>query len=80
MVLINIRRKVSCLCLFMTCLMSVILTDFVTEELEGGEVKEQPILKCVNDLAVENYTMREVFNMDSSVRLDAINNLGKNGQ
>lgn len=42
-----------------------------------GKIKEQTILKCVNDLAVENYTMKEVFNMDSSVRLDAINNLGE---
>ena len=62
-----------------TCVefMSVcICVEFITEDLDG-EMKEQPILKCVNDLAVENYTMREVFNMDSSVRLDAINNLGK---
>lgn len=49
--------------------------EFITEDCDG-KMKEQPILKCVNDLAVENYTMREVFNMDSSVRLDAINNLG----
>ncbi|KAF6030805.1 hypothetical protein EB796_010881 [Bugula neritina] len=52
--------------------------EFITEELDGT-LKEQPILKCVNDLAVENYTMKEVFNMDSSVRLDAINNLAKFG-
>jgi len=52
--------------------------EFISEDVEG-KIKEQPILKCVNDLAVENYTMREVFNMDSSVRLDAINNLAKFG-
>ncbi|XP_067932665.1 uncharacterized protein [Watersipora subatra] len=52
--------------------------EFITEDCDGT-MKEQPILKCVNDLAVENYTMKEVFNMDSSVRLDAINNLAKFG-
>lgn len=61
--------------LILYVLLSLIL-EFISEDVEG-KIKEQPILKCVNDLAVENYTMREVFNMDSSVRLDAINNLGE---
>lgn len=52
------------------------LVEFISEECDG-KIKEQPILKCVNELAVENYTMKEVFNMDSSVRIDAINNLCK---
>ena len=31
----------------------------------------------VQDQAVESYTMREVFNMESSVRVEAIENLGQ---
>ncbi len=36
----------------------------------------QPFWYAVQDKAVENYTMKEVFNMDSSVRVEAIENLG----
>ena len=31
----------------------------------------------MNDQAVESYAMKEVFDMDSSVRVQAIENLGK---
>ena len=31
----------------------------------------------IQDQAVESYTMKEVFDMDSSVRVEAIENLGK---
>ena len=35
-----------------------------------------PFFVRVQDQAVESYTMREVFSMDSSVRIEAIENLG----
>ena len=42
-----------------------------------GESDEyQPFWYAVQDRAVENYTMKEVFSMDSSVRVEAIENLG----
>jgi hypothetical protein len=37
----------------------------------------QPFWLRVQDQAVESYTMREVFDMESSVRVEAIENLGK---
>ncbi|XP_074642489.1 uncharacterized protein LOC141899829 isoform X2 [Tubulanus polymorphus] len=42
---------------------------------ETGEFR--PFWLKVQDQAVESYTIREVFNMESSVRVDAIENLGK---
>ena len=36
----------------------------------------QPFWIRVQDQAVESYSMREVFNMESSVRIEAIENLG----
>jgi hypothetical protein len=38
----------------------------------------QPFWSCIRMQAVESYTMKEVFNMDSSVRVQAIENLGIN--
>ena len=35
-----------------------------------------PFFLRVQDQALESYTMREVFSMDSSVRIEAIENLG----
>ena len=32
----------------------------------------------VKEQAIESYTMKEVFDMDSSVRVEAIENLGTN--
>ncbi|ELU15118.1 hypothetical protein CAPTEDRAFT_228584 [Capitella teleta] len=37
----------------------------------------QPFWSCIQLQAVESYTMKEVFNMESSVRVQAIENLGK---
>ena len=37
----------------------------------------QPFWPRVQDQAVESYTMKEVFDMDSSVRVEAIENLGE---
>ncbi|KAI0230421.1 hypothetical protein LSAT2_019216 [Lamellibrachia satsuma] len=42
---------------------------------EDGTV--QPFWLRVQEQAVESYTMKEVFDMDSSVRVEAIENLGK---
>ena len=39
---------------------------------------EDHFWKVINDMATENYCMKEVFNMRSAVRLPAIENLGKN--
>ena len=39
--------------------------------------KSYPFWLRVQDQAVESYTMKEVFDMDSSVRVEAIENLGK---
>ena len=39
----------------------------------------QPFYLRVQDQAVESYTMKEVFDMESSVRVEAIENLGKWG-
>lgn len=36
-----------------------------------------PFWACVQDQAIESYTIREVFNMESTVRVEAIENLGK---
>ena len=49
-----------------------ISTDFCTVD---GEF--QPFWLRVQDQAVESLTMKEVFSMDSSVRIEAIENLGK---
>ncbi|KAK2177786.1 hypothetical protein NP493_578g02004 [Ridgeia piscesae] len=46
--------------------------DFCTED---GEL--QPFWMRVQEQAVESFTMKEVFDMDSSVRVEAIENLGK---
>ena len=39
--------------------------------------KSYPFWLRVQDQAVESYTMKEVFDMDSSVRVEAIENLGR---
>ena len=39
----------------------------------------QPFWYAVQDKAVENYTMKEVFDMESTVRVEAIENLGLYG-
>ena len=46
-------------------------SDFCTED-----GKLHPFWLRVQEQAVESYTMKEVFNMDSSVRVEAIENLG----
>ena len=46
--------------------------DFCTED---GQL--QPFWMRVQEQAVESYTMKEVFDMDSSVRVEAIENLGE---
>ena len=38
-----------------------------------------PFFVRVQDQAVESYTMKEVFSMESSVRIEAIENLGSLG-
>ena len=50
--------------------------EFLCVEVDG-EIKKQTILKRANDLAVESYSMKEVFNLGSSVRIDAVKNLAK---
>ena len=50
------------------------ITEFCTVEDEF-----HPFWTRVQDQAVESYTMKEVFDMDSSVRVEAIENLGKDG-
>merc|ERR1712226_427230 len=37
----------------------------------------QPFWDRIQDQALESWTMKEVFNMESSVRVEAIENLGK---
>ena len=49
-------------------------TDFCTVD---DEVL--PFFVRVQDQAVESYTMKEVFSMESSVRIEAIENLGSLG-
>ncbi|CAD5125335.1 DgyrCDS13574 [Dimorphilus gyrociliatus] len=39
--------------------------------------EECPFWTCVQEQAIESYTIREVFNMESTVRVEAIENLGK---
>lgn len=51
--------------------LAVLLTEFCTVEDEF-----QAFWLRVLDQAVESYTVREVFNMESSVRVEAIENLG----
>lgn len=43
----------------------------------GDSVERNAFWKVVSQIAVEKYNMREVFNMNSSVRLTAIERLGK---
>ena len=47
------------------------ITDFCTLDTE-----QRPLWEAVQDQATESYAIREVFNMDSSVRVEAIENLG----
>lgn len=48
------------------------VTDFVTIDGEEIDFKTR-----VQEQALETYTMHKVFNMESTVRLDAIENLSK---
>lgn len=51
---------------------SSLMPDFCT--VDGAEF---PLWKRVEEQAKESYAMKEVFDMDSSVRVEAIENLGK---
>lgn len=55
-------------------------TDKVTKDnflkLRGQSVHKKHFWKIVNDKATEKYCINEVFNMDSAVRLTAVENLG----
>ena len=56
-------------------------TDQVTHakfvEVRGSSEHKGHFWKVVSDLATEKYSMNEVFNMESTVRLTAVENLGK---
>ena len=56
-------------------------TDKVTHakflEVRGDSEHKGHFWKVVSDLATEKYSMNEVFNMESTVRLTAVENLGK---
>ena len=73
------RRGSSIVCLqisarWTTRLFYCLLADFCTVD---DEVL--PFFVRVQDQAVESYTMKEVFSMESSVRIEAIENLGSLG-
>ena len=46
-------------------------------EVRGQSDRKGQFWKVVSEIATEKYSMNEVFNMDSSVRLTAVENLGK---
>ena len=46
-------------------------------EVRGDSEHKGHFWKVVSDLATEKYSMNEVFNMESTVRLTAVENLGK---
>ena len=56
-------------------------TDMVTKdkflEVVGGSEHRKHFWKVVNDKATEKYCIKEVFNIHSSVRLSAVENLGE---
>ena len=57
--------------------------DEVTKEhfmlIRGDSKEKHTFWHTVRQIAVEKFNMREVFNMQSTVRLTAVENLGKNG-
>ena len=54
------------------------LTRKVFMEFRGLRADKDLFWKRISQIALESYTMHEVFNMDSTVRLAAVENLGKN--
>ena len=56
-------------------------SDKVTQakfmEVRGDSKDKNHFWKVISEIAVEKYSMNEVFNMESTVRLTAVENLGK---
>jgi len=51
----------------------LLIEEFITDD-DGSELN---IFQCVTDLLRENVAMRKVFNLSSTVRINAINDLGE---
>ena len=60
--------------------MEVTKSEVVTKEqfmqVRGESAEKNAFLKVVSQIAVEKFNMKEVFNMNSTVRLSAIEKLG----